>query len=130
MTNLRTDPKQWLIHEEAPVTAGVQGIEVLALTISGNLLAVNENVELRAVGNLMLHWADARQRSLDDRELGSDAVEFITQVLDWMGGQGERPDEALDQLHAIAFQFDSTLAAAGINGDGWYRTLARGEHGR
>jgi len=133
MSKLRTDERQWLIYQEEPVTAGMEAIEIIALTVTGNLLADNEHVEMRAVGNVMLRWADARQRTLngeDATDAEHTAIEFATEILDWMGGQGERPAIALEQLHAIAFSFDSTLQGAGIDGPGWYRELARGEHGR
>jgi len=115
------------------VTAGIEAIEVIALTVTGNLLGNNEHVEMRAIGNVMLRWADARQRTLDSEDATDAehvAIEFGSEILDWMGGQGERPAIALEQLHAIAFSFDSTLQSAGITGPGWYQKLARGEHGR
>ena len=130
---LREDDRQWLIYQEEPVTAGMEAIEVMALTVAGTLLAQNEHVEMRAIGNVMIHWADARQRTLDGED-ASDAehaaIALAKEVLDWMGNGGDEPESALEQLHAVAFQFDSTLSGAGIKGDGWYREIARGEHGR
>lgn len=133
MTTLRTDDRQWLIYGEEPVTAGMEAIEVIALTVTGNLLTNNENVEMRAMGNVMLRWADARQRALSGEEstdAEKAAIEMATEVLDWMGGQGEKPEQAVSDFHALCFEFDSRLQGAGITGPGWYRELARGEHGR
>ena len=133
MSTLRTDDRQWLIHQEENVTAGMEAIEIMALTVTGSLLANRPEVELRAIGNIMSTWADARQRTLDGEEasdLEQTAVLYATDILDWMGGQGDEPNDALSELHAVAFAFDSQLSAAGIDGEGWYRTLARGEHGR
>ena len=133
MSTLRTDPRQWLIYQEENVKAGMEAIEVMALTITGTLLARGEEVEMRAIGNIMMRWADARQRTLSDEEasdLERTAVSHITDILDWMGGQGDEPNDALSELHAVAFAFDSQLQGAGIDGEGWYRVLARGEHGR
>lgn len=133
MSTLRTDKRQWFIHDEEPIVAAMEAIEVIALTVTGRLLAENEHVEMRAIGNVMMRWADARQRTLDGDEATDAehvAIEFATEILDWMGEQGERPEDALDQFQASAFGFDSRLQAAGISGPGWYRELARGEHGR
>ena len=137
MNYIRTDSRQWLIHEEENVTVGIKAIEIMALTVTGELLSKNEDVEMRAVGNLMMRWADARQRAMmngmdgeDSTHLEKSAMVLLTDILDWMGGQGEKPEDALEQLHSVAFSFDSTLSGAGITGPGWYRELARGEHGR
>lgn len=134
MSTLRTDDRQWLIHQEENVTAGMEAIEIMALTVTGSLLANRPEVEMRAIGNIMMRWADARQRTLSGEEasdLEQAAVSHATDILDWMGGQGgDEPDQALSELHAVAFAFDSQLQNAGITGEGWYRTLARGEHGR
>ena len=134
MSELRQDQRQWLIYQEEPVTAGIEAIEVIALTVAGSMLASDENVEMRAMGNIMMRWADARQRKLDGQEANDSehaAISMAVEVLDWMGEEdAEKPESALEQFHAVAFQFDSTLQGAGINGDGWYSVLARGEHGR
>lgn len=133
MSTLRTNERQWLIDTEDPVVAAMEAMEVMALTITGKLLAENGHVEIRAIGNVMMRWADARQRVLDGEDATDAeqaAIESATEILDWMGGQGECPEGALDQFHAVAFTFDSKLQAAGISGPGWYRELARGEHGR
>ena len=133
MSTLRTDPRQWLIYQEDNVTAGMEAIEIMALTVTGTLLANRPEVEMRAIGNIMMRWADARQRTMSGEEasdLKQAAVSHATDILDWMGGQGDTPDDALSELHAVAFAFDSQLQGAGIDGEGWYRVLARGEHGR
>lgn len=112
----------------------MEAIEVIALTVAGNLLASDENVEMRAMGNIMMRWADARQRKLDGEEANDSehsAIYMAQQVLDWMGEEdAEKPKSALEQFHAVAFQFDSVLQGAGINGNGWFQIVARGEHGR
>jgi len=133
MSTLRTDSRQWLIYQEDNVVAGMSAVEVIALTVTGTLLANRPEVEMRAIGNIMTRWADARQRTMTDEEasdLEQAAIADATDILDWMGGQGDEPDAALSELHAVAFAFDQKLQAAGITGEGWYRTLARGEHGR
>lgn len=133
MSTLRTDERQWLIHQEPNVTAGMEAIEVMALTVTGALLANRPEVEMRAIGTIMMRWADARQRTLDGEDatdLEHTAISHATDLLDWMGGQGEAPVESLEELHAVAFAFDSQLQGAGIDGEGWYRVLARGKHGR
>lgn len=131
MSNLRQDERQWLIYQEEPVSAAMMGMEVIALTVAGSLLADNEHVEMRAVGNIMMLWADARQRTLvDGNDSERAAMEMADEILSWMGGQGDKPEDALEQFHAVAFQFDSVLRGAGISGDGWFREIARGEHGR
>lgn len=128
--DLRDDPRQWLIYTEEPVTAAMMSVEVLALQMAGQLLKDAPDIELRAVGNVMLKWADARERSLSDGGMfQSAALDYVHEVFEYLGG-GQRPDEALDQLHAAVFGFDKTLNSAGIQGDGWAQELARGEHGR
>ena len=131
---LRHDDKQWLIYEEAPVAAAVKAVEVLGLITAGTVLKESPEVEVRAVANLMLRWADARVKTMGaGDEYEQTAVGHITTIMDWLSGGADpetRPDVALSELHASAFSFDSTLMGAGITGDGWFREIARGEHGR
>lgn len=131
MSELRNDQRQWLIYEEEPVSAAMEAVEVLALEITGGLLRSAPDIEMRAVANVMLKWADARRRALSSgSESQQAAIAYAMELFSYIDGVDERPDEALDQMHAAVYGFDQKLNAAGITGDGWYRTLARGEHGR
>lgn len=130
MNTLR-DGTQWLVHGEPALTAGMEAIEVIALVTAGAILASGTPVEIRAQGNVMLKWAEARERTMlrgtDEQQV---AIGFAREVLDWLGGHADKPEEALSELHSVAFGFDSLISGAGITGEGWFRTLARGEHGR
>ena len=134
MSELHHDPRQWLIYEEGPVTAGIQAIEVLGLITAGTVLKDAQQVEVRAMANLMLRWADARTRTMQaDSAEDQAAIQHAIDIVAWMSegaDPDERPEEALTELHSCAFSFDSKLTGAGITGDGWFRQLARGEHGR
>jgi hypothetical protein len=124
---IRTDHRQWLIDSEEPVTAATHGVMMLALALAGKLLEENQNIELRAVGNVMGKMSDARYRAMiEGSELEQSAADLIEQVFAWMGGAAERPDAALDELHAAMFGLDRHLNSSGLQADTWATRIAKG----
>lgn len=137
MQALRHDPRQWLIHQRGPVEAVVRALEVMALGMAGRQLAKHPHQSVRAVGNLMLRLASARagcalglSKGVDTSEDRRTAMQWAVQVSNWAMSPDPRtepPVQALDELHAAAFQLDSRLNSAGLSGPGWVRDLGRGD---
>lgn len=119
MVTLRTDLRQWLIHDDEAAFATADALDTLAYRIAGSVLAHHEDIELRGVGNFMLRVADVRERrmlgeleGIETTELEQAAIRHIGAVLLYLAG-GERPVEALDELHAVVFSIDSQVQSGG-----------------
>jgi hypothetical protein len=131
MSILRHDDRQWLIYKKGPVSAVLRGLETLALGIVGRSLAQNGVVQVRAIGNVMMKISDTRLRYMlgmlgdvpdEDRAVG----EALVKISAWLSTGSGEPTEALDEFHAAVYALDSKLNNAGVNGDGWFRDLAKG----
>lgn len=132
MTNLRKDHNQWLIYDEAGVTAAVRGLEMMALLLVGQALEKHSDIELRAMGHVAGKVADARLRymlGLMEQSPSTDeehvVAAHIVRILGYLNGDA-KPVEALDEVWASAVWLDSQVQGAGADGPGWYREVVRG----
>lgn len=130
---LRTDERQWLIYDEPAVVAASRALELICLTVAGQWLAEHEDISLRGLGNLALKIADTRTRygfgfmknsTPTDEEQAATA--HALEIIGYLAGDRDRPVVAEDELHAAAVWLNTRLKEAGVDGDGWYRHLAKG----
>lgn len=128
---LRTDP-QWLIYDEASVTAAVRGLETLALMLVGPALANHADIELRALGNVAEKVADARLRymlGLMENSKPTDeehvVAAHVVRILGYLNGDS-KPTESLDELWASVVWLDNEVQGSGVDGPGWEREVVRG----
>ena len=129
---LRKDANQWLIYDEASVTASVRGLELMALMLTGKALENHPDIELRALGNVAGSVADARLRYMlglmgqssptdEERIVGA----HVVRILGYLEGD-PKPAESLDDLWASVVWLDSHIRSSGVEGEGWYREVVRG----
>lgn len=125
---LREDPRQWIIYHEAAQEAVVRAIQTAALQMVGQHLAKHPEMQVRAIGTLMLKMADVGVRTAfahgGDRQT---AMEHLSKTLAHVYGQAPIPLEALDDLWATVYQIDHRMNSAGIRGTGFLRDLIRGD---
>lgn len=135
MTSLRKDPNQWLVYDEAGVTAAVRGLEVIALMLVGPALARHGDIEVRAMGNVAEKVADARLRYMLGLMQNSEASDeervvaaHVVRIVDYLssGGESGKPVEGLDDVWASLVWLDSQVQGAGVDGPGWAREVVRG----
>lgn len=129
--SLRKDENQWLIYDEESVTAAVKGVQSFLMALGAEALKRHPDLVLRAFANFgervtnthVEFWngGKSEEPSEEQREVGRHLLEIYA----WLSGEGERPDEALDQLHAAVVWTDKRAKAAGVSGPGWYRELVR-----
>lgn len=136
-SGLRSDARQFLVHDDEALGAVMRGLECWALQIAGRKLRRYRRLghKLRAVnaiGSLMVKVADARINEMD-RNGGAQAV-----VADWLvivsryiaDGQAIwTPDvaRAFSELHGAVVRLDSRAKAAGMTGPGTHRVAVRGD---
>ena len=60
---LRTDFRQWLIYDEPSVRAALRVVETLAMMLAGPKLIQPEDEEVRAIGNIMVKFAETHMRA-------------------------------------------------------------------
>lgn len=131
---LRTDFRQWLIYDEPSCRAALRVTETLAMMIAGPVLAAKDDVELRAMGNVMLKFAEAHMKActgqIKDYEpepAERAAMEDLLMVIPYLGGETRKPNQALDELHGALFHLDSRLNGMGVSGGGVFREMVRGD---
>ena len=132
--SLRTDLRQWLIHDDEAAFATADAIDTLAYRLAGSMLAQHAEIEMRAIGNYLLRVADVRERRMlgelkdhDSTELEQAAIHHVGAVLRWIVEGGERPEQAFDELHAVVFVIDSKVQSAGATGPSVMAGLVRGD---
>lgn len=131
---LRSDFRQWLIHDEPSCRAALRAVETLAMMMVGPKLARHEDVEIRAIGSVMLKFADTHMRAatggvegFEPNEADRAAMENLLLVIPYLGDETPKPTQALDELHAALFHLDSRLNGMGVAGPGVFREMARGD---
>jgi len=132
--SLRTDLRQWLIYDDEAAYATADAIDTLAYRLAGSMLARHQDIEMRAIGNYLLRVADARERRMlgemeghESTEIEQAAIHHVGVILKWLGEGGDRPEESLDELHAVVFAIDSKVQSAGATGPSPMAGLVRGD---
>ena len=130
--SIRTDERQWLIYEEESVSAVVGGIQAFFCLMGAHMASKHEDIAVRAMANAaerivetqMSHWL-GKLKGLEPTEAQETVTRYLAEISAWMGGEGERPDEALDEIWAALVWLDGRAKAAGVTGPGWYREIVR-----
>lgn len=131
---LRKDERQWLIYDEESVVSVVRSMEILGLALAGPALARHPDIQLRAVGNVMMGLAPARLKALsgyygDISDENRTASEHLATILDYLRTGIMTPDvhRAIEEFHGAVVWLDGRIRAAGTAGGNWFQELARGE---
>lgn len=130
--SIRKDNRQWLIYDEETVRAVEGAVEIFLMGLGASMLINSEDIALRATGHAGLRvsrtrhelWA-GRRGGLAPSEIQIQLAGYLDMILAWMAGEGQRPDDALDEIHAAMVWLDKRARAAGVAGDGWYREAIR-----
>lgn len=131
MTTLRKDESQWLIYQEDAVTPAVAGVKSFLMALGASLLLEHPDIVMRAFGNYGAKLADTHldlwfgKMNEQPTEEQRQVAEHLKAIYGWLGGEEERPDEALDELHAAVVWSDKRATAAGVTGGGWYRDIIK-----
>lgn len=130
--SLRTDLSQWLIYDEETVRTVEGALEIYLMAVGGTVFSNADDVVLRAMGHSGMRIATTRlelwlgkKKGLDPTELQEELAIIIQSVIAWRAGKEPRPDDALDEIHAVLVWLDKRTKAAGVNGPGWYREVVR-----
>lgn len=128
---LRKDEKQWLIYQQDSVEPAIDGVKSLLMALGAQALINHPDIVLRAFGHYGQRVTDTHldlwrgalkeEPSEERRQVGV----YLAEIYAWLAGEGERPEEALDQLHAAVVWSDKRARAAGVTGEGWYRDLIK-----
>lgn len=126
---LRSDERQWLIYDDESVGALGRGLEVMAMSMTGQMLAKHQLKPIRAMGNFMLRIAESRAAEMM-RNDGAQRVmiEHLSKVMTFLAGHSAHiPELEIDELWAVTFHADRRAKAAGIQGPGAHRLIVRGD---
>ena len=130
--SLRKDTNQWMIYEEEAVRAATGAIEIYLMLVGGAVFTRKEDIALRAMGHIgmrigttRLELWEGKKRGLESNEVRQELAGYLRDIMAWQAGEAERPDQALDELHAVMVWLDKRTNAAGVNGEGWYREVIR-----
>ena len=129
--SLRTDDRQWLIHDDEPLGAVMRGVEAWALAIAANLLKNHKTEQLRGIGNFMGRVADSRLSGMKRNGGAQEVVaDWILLISKWAAEKSLLTPEvarALDEIHASVYRLDSRARSAGVVGPGVHRQAVRGD---
>lgn len=130
---LRKDERQWLIYDEESVVSVVRSMEVIGLALAGPALANHRDIQLRAVGNIMMRLAETRLKALsghfgDVPDENRISAEHVATILNYLRTGILTPDvhKAIEEFHGAVVWLDGRLRAAGTAGANWFQELARG----
>ncbi len=136
-TPLRKDGRQWLIHDDVSIEAGVRALEMVSLGIVGTNYKNHPDLAMRGIANAMLKLSKARLEAGYGLIKGEETTDELLEatrcafrVFEYLGdrtGEVPYPVAEADQLYALLFYLDSRLNGAGISGPGIKRKLARGD---
>lgn len=131
---IREDEKQWLIYQEGQVTAVVEAVETMLVALGAASIMDHSDVALRAIGHFGERLAETRMArmagQLGDLEASDIQKQLVQHLLDIAaflagGEEAERPEMALDDIHAAVVWVDKRAKEAGVVGPGWYREIIR-----
>jgi hypothetical protein len=128
---LRKDENQWLVYQQDSVEPAIAGVKSFLMALGAQVLLDNPDLVLRAFGHygqrLTNTHLDLWIGRMTEQPSEEQAVvgQYLTEIYAWLAGEGERPDEALDELHAAVVWSDKRARAAGVTGEGWYRDLVK-----
>ena len=129
--SLRTDERSWLIYDDESLGAFARVLEMYSLSVTGQKLARHPDQRIRAIGTLMVRIGETRGVEMI-RNDGAQrvAVEHMVLFGAFLAGlphDESKLDEALNELHSLAFRLDSRANSAGIAGPGVHRLAVRGD---
>lgn len=129
--SLRQDEKQWMIYQEDSVKPAIDAVKSLLMALGAEALKSNPDLVLRAFGTFgeqvtdthLRYWNGGYSEKPDGRYLV--AGEHLARIYAWLSDEGERPDQALDELHAAVVWLNKRAKDAGVSGPGWYRDAVK-----
>lgn len=130
-TSLRKDENQWLIYQEDSVEPAVAGVKSLLMALGASMLLEHPDLAIRAFGNYGQRMTDTHLDlwlgRMTEQPTDEQAVvgQHLADIYAWLAGEAERPDAALDELHAAVVWSDKRANAAGVTGPGWYRDIVK-----
>jgi len=130
---IRTDERQWLIYDEETVRAVQGAVEIFLMGLGGTILMAHEEIRMRAIGNVGIRVSETRLqvwegtlKDTETTELRERLAGYVREIISWLGSQtDEKPEQALDEIHAAIVWLDRRANAAGVVGPGWYRDAIR-----
>ncbi len=128
---IRADQKQWLIYQEEQVTGVVKAVETILIALGAATLMDHSDIAIRAIGNFgerlsetrIAHMAGQLQ-GLDSSDSEKQLVTHLLAISAFLAG-GDRPEMALEDVHAALVWVDKRANEAGVVGPGWYREIIR-----
>lgn len=126
--SLRTDERSWLIYDDESVGAFVRALEAYALSVVGQRLSRRPEVQLRAVGNLMMRIGEQRGWEMMKNDGAQrEAVELLSRMAAHVAGLNVDDLQMLEDVHALAVWIDRRARNAGMAGPGVVREAVRGD---
>jgi hypothetical protein len=128
---LRKDQSQWLIYDRESVLSIAGGAQCLLALLGAQALSGHPDIRIRAIAEAtkricltqLRHWS-GQIEGLDPSPEQTEVATYVSNIVSWLGGEGEPPEE-LDEFHAALVWLDGRAKAAGVAGPGWYREAVR-----
>lgn len=128
---LRTDERSWLIYDDESIGAVVRMLEAYALSVTGQKMMRHPEIEIRAVGNMMLRLGETRgAECLQEGGAKGVAAQHMALLGAHLAGIVHNEIQcrkALTELHAVVFRLDQKARTTGTKGPGSFRRALRGD---
>lgn len=125
------DAIQWLIDDQPTVANVYRAIRAAACAMVGAGLANHPDLEVRAVGNVLIRTAETERKAIldDDFDLSTQVIEAVGQLMAYATHPiGSRPaPKSNEEVHAALLYMDRHLRQRGARGDDALQQLARGD---
>ena len=130
------DPRTTLVYDDEAVAAVFRALEGFSMSYLGERWARHEDMEVRALGNVMIKIAEVRHRRLQGdppfpkQVIQMVAADNLADILRWFykgSPADDRPTTALaDYAKAIQW-LDERCEDMGTQGPGLFREIMRGD---